>query len=108
LKSPTSSYKCSNKIFVQRIIYNISNYSNIKRNAILFVDVVSSDIFDEDWEKRDYTRSISKKTRQGLDWFRPSRGVIALHPVSLYYAMGKLVALYELQATSYIEWRTAL
>jgi hypothetical protein len=38
LKSPTSSYKCSNKIYVQRIICNISNYSNIKTNVIFCID----------------------------------------------------------------------
>jgi hypothetical protein len=34
---------------------------------ILSVDVVSSDIFDEDREKRDYARSISKKTQRDLN-----------------------------------------
>jgi hypothetical protein len=32
-----------------------------------FIDIVTLDICDEDWEKCDYVRSISKKTRQGLD-----------------------------------------
>jgi hypothetical protein len=31
------------------------------------VDVLSSDICDDDQEKRDYTRSISKKARRGFD-----------------------------------------
>jgi hypothetical protein len=35
LKSPTSSYKCSKKNYVQRIICNISN---IKTNAIFSID----------------------------------------------------------------------
>jgi hypothetical protein len=43
-----------------------------------------------------------------LDWFRPSRRVIALRPVLLYYAMEKLVAPDELWATTYIDWRTTL
>jgi hypothetical protein len=55
------------------------------QKTIACVDVVSSDIFHEDQEKRDYARSILKKTRQSLDWFRPSRRVITLRPVSLYY-----------------------
>jgi hypothetical protein len=72
------------------------------------VDVVSSNICDEDREKCDYIRSISKKARRGLDWSRPSRRVIAIHPVSLYYAVRELVTPDELQAATYIYWRTAL
>jgi hypothetical protein len=54
-----------------------------------FVDVVSSDICDEDWKKHDYVRSILKKVQQGLDWVRPSERVIDLRPISLYYAVKK-------------------
>jgi hypothetical protein len=39
---------------------------------------------------------------QDLDWFRPSRGVIALRPILLYYAAKKLVILDELRAATYI------
>jgi hypothetical protein len=69
---------------------------------------VSSDICDEDQKKRDYARSISKKTRKDSYWFRPSRSIIAIHPVLLYYAVEKLIALDELWAATYIDWRTAL
>jgi hypothetical protein len=69
---------------------------------------VSSDIFNKDREKRDYARLISKKARQGLDWFSHSREVIALRPVSLYYAVEKLIATYKLRAATYIDWRTVL
>jgi hypothetical protein len=31
-------------------------------------------------------------TQRDLDWFKPSRGVIALCPVLLYYVVEKLVA----------------
>jgi hypothetical protein len=58
--------------------------------------------------KRDYVRSTSRKTRRGLDWFRSSRRVIALRPVSLYYAVKKLVVPDELWAATYIVKRTAL
>jgi hypothetical protein len=71
------------------------------RNRV--VDVVSSDIYDEDGEKRDYARSISKKARRVLDWFKPSRRVIALRLVSLYYTVGELVAPDELQVATYID-----
>jgi hypothetical protein len=37
------------------------------------VDVVSSDTCDEDREKRDDVRSISRMNTMSLDWFRPSR-----------------------------------
>jgi hypothetical protein len=62
---------------------------------------MSSDICDEDWKKHDYVRSISKKTRWGLDWFRPSRRVIVLYPVLLYYAMKRLVVPNELDCYLY-------
>jgi hypothetical protein len=64
--------------------------------------------FDEDQSKRDYARSISRKTRRCLDWFRPSQRVIALHPVSLYYTVEKLVVSDELLAATYIVKRTTL
>jgi hypothetical protein len=67
-----------------------------------------SDICDEDREKHDYARSISKKARRDLDWFRLSRRVIVLHPISLYYAMEKLVAPNELRAANYIDCRIVL
>jgi hypothetical protein len=35
-------------------------------------------------------------TQRGLDWFMPSREVIALRPVLLYYVVEKLVASDEL------------
>jgi hypothetical protein len=75
---------------------------------IHYVNIVSSDICDEDRKKRDYARSISKNAQQCLDWSRPSRRVIALRPVSLYYAIGKLVASDKLQTATYIDWKTAL
>jgi hypothetical protein len=65
--------------------------------------VVPSNIFDEDREKYDYARSISKKAHRGLDWFRPSRGVIALRLVSLYYAVGKVITPNELRTVTYID-----
>jgi hypothetical protein len=46
-----------------------------------YVDVMSSDTCDEDQEKCDDARSISKINTTSLDWFRPSHGVIALRPV---------------------------
>jgi hypothetical protein len=67
------------------------------------VDVVSSDICDEDREKCDYTRSISKKTRQDLDWFMLSRRVIAIRPVLLYYAVEEFVTTNKLRGTTYID-----
>jgi hypothetical protein len=76
--------------------------------ALVFIDVVSSDICDEDREKRDYARSISKKTWRGLDWFSLSRRVITLRSVLMYYTVKKLVAPDELRAATYIDWRTAL
>jgi hypothetical protein len=45
------------------------------------IDVVSSDTCDEDREKYDDARSISRMNTTGLDWFRSSRGVIALRLV---------------------------
>jgi hypothetical protein len=46
-----------------------------------------SDIYDDDQEERDNIRSILRMNTMSLDWFRPSHGVIALHPVFvvLYY-----------------------
>jgi hypothetical protein len=64
--------------------------------------------FDEYRRKHDYARSISRKTLQGLDWSRPSQRVIVLYPVSLYYAVKKMVALNELRAAIYIVKRTGL
>jgi hypothetical protein len=46
-------------------------------------------------------------TQRGLDWFMPSREVIALRPVLLYYVVEKLVASDELWAATYIDWETA-
>jgi hypothetical protein len=42
------------------------------------------------------------RTRQDLDWFRPSRRVITLRPILLYYAVERLVAPDELRAATYI------
>jgi hypothetical protein len=72
------------------------------------VNVVTSDICEEDMEKCDYARSISKKTQRGLDWFKLSWRVIALHPALLYYVVKRLVAPDELWAATYIDWRTGL
>jgi hypothetical protein len=47
-------------------------------------------------------------TRRGLDWFMPSRRVIALRPVLLYYAVEKSVVPDELRTATCIDWRTAL
>jgi hypothetical protein len=47
-------------------------------------------------------------TRQNLDWFRPSRGVIDIRPILLYYAVEKLVTPDELRAATYIVQITAL
>jgi hypothetical protein len=52
--------------------------------------------------------NLKKETMRFLDWFRPSQRVIDLRPVSLYYAVEKLVAPDELWVASYIDWRTAL
>jgi hypothetical protein len=38
----------------------------------------------------------------------PSQRVIALRPLSLYYTVEKLVALDELRAATYINWRTPI
>ncbi len=67
------------------------------------VGIVSLDIFDEDREKYDYVRSISKKTRQDLDWFMLSRRVIAIRSVLLYYAVEEFVTTNELRGTTYID-----
>jgi hypothetical protein len=77
-------------------------------NCCILCYVVSSDIFDEDQEKHNYVRSILKKLQRGLDWFRPSRRVIALCLVSLYYAVEKLVVPDELWGATYIDWRIVL
>jgi hypothetical protein len=58
--------------------------------------------------KHDYARSISRKTRRDLDWFRLSRRVIGIRPVLLYYAVEKLVAPDELYTATYIVKRTVL
>jgi hypothetical protein len=42
---------------------------------------MSSDTCDEDQEKYDDARLFSRMNAMSLDWFRPSRGVIALHLV---------------------------
>jgi hypothetical protein len=51
------------------------------------VEIVLSYIYDDDQEKRDNIRSILRMNTMSLDWFRPSRRVIALYPVFvvLYY-----------------------
>jgi hypothetical protein len=51
------------------------------------VDVSSLDICDEDWDKHDDAKSILRMNTKDLDWFRLSHGVIAIHPVLLYYAI---------------------
>jgi hypothetical protein len=45
------------------------------------VDVVSSDTCAEDREKLDDAKSILRMNTVSLDWFRLSRGVIALRLV---------------------------
>jgi hypothetical protein len=45
------------------------------------VDVVSSDTCDKDREKHDDARSISRMNTTSLNWFMPSRRVIALRSV---------------------------
>jgi hypothetical protein len=42
---------------------------------------VSLDICDEDQEKYDDIRSISRMNTVSLDWFNLSRGIIVIHPV---------------------------
>jgi hypothetical protein len=42
------------------------------------------------------------RIRWDLDWFRPSRRVIALRPVLLYYVVEKLVTPGELRANNFI------
>jgi hypothetical protein len=46
--------------------------------------------------------------RRDLDWFKPSREVITLCQVLLYYVVEKLVAPDELHAATYIDRRTGL
>jgi hypothetical protein len=55
--------------------------SKKEQSILVFVDVSSSDTCDEDQEKHDDARSISRMNIVVLDWFRPSRGVIAIHLV---------------------------
>jgi hypothetical protein len=57
------------------------------KKDISIVDVSSSDICDEDREKRDDARSILKMNTMDLSWFMPSQRVIALHPdfIVLHY-----------------------
>jgi hypothetical protein len=62
----------------------------------------------KDREKHDHTRSILRKIRRGWDWIRPSQRVLTLRPVSLYYAVEKLVVPDELRDVTYIDWITAL
>jgi hypothetical protein len=67
------------------------------------VDVVSSDICDENKKKYDYVRSISKKTWRDLDWCRHSRRVIGLCLVLLYYTVEEFIGLDELWVATYID-----
>jgi hypothetical protein len=48
------------------------------------------------------------RTWRYLDWFRPSRRVIALRLILLYYIVEKLVAPDELRAATYINYGTTL
>jgi hypothetical protein len=100
LLSAPLSHICLTRSQQQQNINIYSSYPNCQHHVVRY--------FDEDQRKCDYARSILRKTRRGLDWFRPSRRVIAICPVSLYYAMEKLVALYELRAATYIVKRIAL
>jgi hypothetical protein len=43
-----------------------------------------------------------EKHNDVLDWFMPSQRVIVLRPVSLYYALEKLITPDELRVTTYI------
>jgi hypothetical protein len=74
----------------------------------VFVDVVSSDICDEDQEKRDYARSISRMNTAGFRLVQalsesnsPMSSIIVL-------CCGKIGCPDELRAATYIVWRTAL
>jgi hypothetical protein len=49
------------------------------------VNVSSSDTYDEDREKHNDARLISRMNTTILDWFRPSYGLIAIRPVFLLY-----------------------
>jgi hypothetical protein len=64
--------------------------------------------FDEDRRKCDYARSISRKTRRCLDWFRYSQRVTIIHALSVYYAVEKFVTPDKLRATTYIVKRIVL
>jgi hypothetical protein len=65
------------------------------------VDISSSDICDKDQKKCGDVRSISQMNTTDLYWFRPSRGVIVLRPVSLYYAI-KFDVFDRLRVTTFI------
>jgi hypothetical protein len=56
-------------------------------NKLMVLDIMSSDICDGDQEKYDDVGSILKMNTVSLDWFRFSRGVIALRLIFavLYY-----------------------
>jgi hypothetical protein len=83
-----STLPCSTSSLLLMLITCLFFYPSNVQVLVLLVSMtfVSSDICDEDREKRDYVRSISKNTRRDLDWFRPSRRVISLRPVLMYYA----------------------
>jgi hypothetical protein len=58
-------------------------YESIRRRLLIVnvpVDVMSTDTCDEDRKKCDDVRSILRMNTMSLDWFKPSRGIIALHP----------------------------
>jgi hypothetical protein len=57
-------------------------------------------------KKHDDVRSILRMNTMSLDYFRPFRGVIVIHPFLLYYDI-KFDALDELRADTYIIRRTA-
>jgi hypothetical protein len=71
------------------------------------VDVSSSDICDENQEKHNNASSILRMNMMDLDRFGPSREVIALHLILLYYAI-KFDAPNKLWTNTYIVRRTAL
>jgi hypothetical protein len=71
------------------------------------VDVSSSNICDENREKRNNARSILRMNTMDLDRFRSSRKVIVLRLILLYYAI-KFDAPNKLWITTYIVRRTAL
>jgi hypothetical protein len=65
---------------------------------------VSLDIYDEDQEKYDDIRSISRMNMVSLDWFNPSRGIIVIHSVFaiLCYKIrwGSTLSIYSRKTTS--------